>query len=186
MAKRDYYEILGISKGASDNEIKSAFRNLARQYHPDVNNEPDAEDRFKEINEAYAVLSDQEKRDAYNRYGHAGVENAGGVPNWNTADFSDIFDELFGFGFGGFGRSSGGRSRNAPRRGADLQHRINLTFEEAVLESRKKSKLLVMKPARLVKVPAQNLARHLRAVIPVMGKAKCGNRVRLFLALWCK
>lgn len=132
MAKRDYYEVLGISKSATDNDIKSAFRKLARQYHPDVNKEPDAEDRFKEINEAYAVLSDQEKRDAYNRYGHAGVENAGGVPNWNTADFSDIFDELFGFGFGGFGRGGGGRSRNAPRRGADLQHRIHLTFEEAV------------------------------------------------------
>jgi molecular chaperone DnaJ len=132
MAKRDYYEILSISKGATDDEIKSAFRKLARQFHPDVNNDPNAEDRFKEINEAYAVLSDQEKRDAYNRYGHAGVENTGGVPNWNTADFSDIFDELFGFGFGGFGRGTSGRSRNAPRRGADLQHRIHLTFEEAV------------------------------------------------------
>lgn len=132
MAKRDYYETLGISKGASNDEIKSAFRKLARQFHPDVNNDPSAEDRFKEINEAYAVLSDQEKRDAYNRYGHAGVENTGGVPNWNTADFSDIFDELFGFGFGGFGRSTRGSSRNAPRRGADLQHRIHLTFEEAV------------------------------------------------------
>jgi len=137
MAKRDYYELLGISKGASDSEIKSAFRKLARQYHPDVNKKPDAEERFKDINEAYAVLSDQEKRDAYNRYGHAGVENAGGVPNWNTADFSDIFDELFGFGFGGFGRSGGGRSRNAPRRGADLQHRIHLTFEEAVFGTEK-------------------------------------------------
>jgi len=137
MAKRDYYELLGISKSASDSEIKSAFRKLARQYHPDVNKEPDAEDRFKEINEAYAVLSDQEKRDAYNRYGHAGVENAGGVPNWNTADFSDIFDELFGFGFGGFGRTGGGHSRNAPRRGADLQHRIHLTFEEAVFGAEK-------------------------------------------------
>ncbi len=128
---RDYYEILGIPRGASDGEIKSAFRNLARRYHPDVSQEADAEERFKEINEAYAVLSDQEKRAAYDRFGHAGVQGAGGVPDWTTMDFSDIFDELFGFGFGGFGRSSR-RSRNAPRRGQDLQYRVHLNFNEAV------------------------------------------------------
>lgn len=130
---RDYYEILGVPKGASDNEIKSAFRNLARRYHPDVSQEPDAEERFKEMNEAYAVLSDQEKRAAYDRFGHAGVQGAGGVPDWTTMDFSDIFDELFGFGgFGGFGRSTGRRSRNAPRRGQDLQYRVHLDFKEAI------------------------------------------------------
>ncbi len=127
---RDYYETLGVPRDASDSEIKSAFRRLARQYHPDVSQEPDAEERFKEINEAYAVLSDQEKRSAYDRFGHAGVRGAGGVPDWTTMDFSDILGDLFGFGFGGFGRST--RSRNSPRRGADLQYRIHLTFEEAV------------------------------------------------------
>ena len=129
---RDYYEVLGVSKGAPADEIKSAFRKLARQYHPDVSSEPDAEEKFKEINEAYAVLSDEEKRAAYDRFGHAGVQGAGGVPDWNTVDFSDIFGDLFGsFGFGGFGGQSR-RSPNAPRRGADLQYRVNLTFEESV------------------------------------------------------
>ena len=128
---RDYYEILGIPRGASEGEIKSAFRNLARKYHPDVSQEDDAEERFKEINEAYAVLSDQDKRAAYDRFGHAGVQGAGGVPDWTTMDFTDILGDLFGFGFGGFGRSST-RSRNAPRRGQDLQYRVHLEFNEAI------------------------------------------------------
>ncbi|MGD2155550.1 MAG: DnaJ domain-containing protein, partial [Anaerolineales bacterium] len=131
MAQRDYYEILGIPRGAPDSEIKSAFRRLARQYHPDVSQDPNAEERFKEINEAYAVLSDAEKRAAYDRFGHAGVQGAGGVPDWTTMDFSDIFEDLFGFGGFGFGRSSR-RARNAPRRGADLQYKVNLDFKEAI------------------------------------------------------
>jgi molecular chaperone DnaJ len=131
MAQRDYYEILGIPRGAPDSEIKSAFRRLARQYHPDVSQDPNAEERFKEINEAYAVLSDTEKRAAYDRFGHAGVQGAGGVPDWTTMDFSDIFEDLFGFGGFGFGRSSR-RARNAPRRGADLQYKVNLDFKEAI------------------------------------------------------
>ncbi len=128
---QDYYQTLGVARDASDSEIKSAFRGLARKYHPDVSQEPDAEERFKEINEAYAVLSDKEKRAAYDRFGHAGVQGMGGVPDWTTVDFSDILGDLFGFGFGGFGRSSR-RSPNAPRRGADLQYRVHLNFEEAV------------------------------------------------------
>jgi molecular chaperone DnaJ len=129
---QDYYETLGVPKGAPSDEIKSAFRRLARQYHPDVNKEPNAEEKFKEINEAYAVLSDEEKRAAYDRFGHAGVQGAGGVPDWTTMDFSDIFGDLFGsFGFGGFGGQSR-RSPNAPRRGADLQYRVSLNFEESI------------------------------------------------------
>jgi molecular chaperone DnaJ len=127
MAQRDYYEILGIDRQASPEDIKSAFRKLARQYHPDVNKAADAEERFKELNEAHAVLSDPDKRAAYDRYGHAGV-NTGSVPDWNTVDFTDIFGEIFGFG--GFGTSRR-QSRNAPRRGADLNYNLNLTFEEA-------------------------------------------------------
>ena len=134
MAKRDYYEVLGISRTASKDEIKSAFRRLAREYHPDVNDNPDAEEKFKEINEAYGVLSDDEKRAAYDRFGHQGVKgfNGGGMgfdPN-DFPDFADIFGEMFGFGgFGGRGRRS---RRNAPRRGADLQYQVNLDFKEAV------------------------------------------------------
>jgi molecular chaperone DnaJ len=98
MAKRDYYEVLGVPKNASPDELKSAFRGLARQYHPDVNQAPDAEEKFKEINEAYAILSDQEKRAAYDRYGHAGLNGMGGMPDFSTFDFSDLFEEFFGFG----------------------------------------------------------------------------------------
>jgi molecular chaperone DnaJ len=126
---RDYYEILGISKGATLDEVKGAFRRLARKYHPDVSQEPNAEERFKEINEAYGILSDADKRAAYDRFGHAGVQGAGGMPDF-TVDFSDLFEGLFG-GLGGFGRTSR-RAQNAPRRGADLQNKVELTFEEAV------------------------------------------------------
>ena len=128
MAKKDYYEVLGVQRSASPDEMKTAFRNLARQFHPDVNKAPDAEDRFKEINEAYAILSDTEKRAAYDRYGHAGINNMGGAPDFSSMDFTDIFEELFGFGGGGGGR----RSARSPRRGADLNYPIALTFEESV------------------------------------------------------
>ena len=130
MAQRDYYEVLGLPRNASPDDIKAAFRKLARQYHPDVSQEPNAEERFKEINEAYAVLSDQDKRAAYDRFGHAGVQNMGGVPDF-TVDFADLFEEFFG-GFGGFGRSTSRRTRNAPRRGGDLQYNVDLTFEESI------------------------------------------------------
>jgi molecular chaperone DnaJ len=127
MAKRDYYEVLGVNRGASADEVKSAFRQMARKLHPDVNKEPDAEERFKEINEAYVVLSDTDKRAAYDRYGHAGLNGVGGAPDFSTIDFSDIFEEFFGFGGG-----NRKRSRNQPRRGADLNLAATLSFEEAV------------------------------------------------------
>ena len=129
MPQRDYYEVLGVSRDASPEDLKAAFRRLARQYHPDVNKSPDAEERFKEINEAYAVLSDSEKRATYDRYGTEGLRNTGGMPDFTTVDFSDIFEELFGFGMGGGSRA---RSRNSPRRGADLAYTVQLNFEEAV------------------------------------------------------
>jgi len=128
MASGDYYETLGVGRNATPEELKAAFRNLARKYHPDVNKAPDAEEKFKEINEAYAVLSDPEKRATYDRYGVEGLRGMGGMPNVSV-DFSDLFEELFGFG--GFGGSRT-RRRNAPRRGADLQYTVQLAFEEAV------------------------------------------------------
>ena len=139
MAKRDYYEVLSVPRGASEEDLKSAFRRLARQYHPDVSSEPDAEEKFKEINEAYAVLSDSEKRAAYDRYGHAGV-NTQGMPDFTNIDLSDILEGLFG-GFGGFGGMGGRRARNAPRRGADLGSRVKLTFEEAAFGVEKEVKI---------------------------------------------
>ncbi len=131
MAQRDYYEVLGLQRTASTDEIKSAFRQLARKYHPDVNKEADAEERFKEINEAYAVLSDTDKRAAYDRFGHAGVNGMGGAgaPDFTNIDFTDIFEQFFGFGGGGSGRT---RARNTPRRGADLNMTVTLSFEESV------------------------------------------------------
>jgi len=133
MSQRDYYEVLGISRNASNDDIKGAFRKLARKYHPDVSDVPDAEDRFKEINEAYRVLSDEDKRSVYDRLGHAGVKGVNnGAGGYQTVDFTDIAD-IFGdmFGFGGFGGRSA-RSRQSPRRGADLQYRVKLSFKEAV------------------------------------------------------
>jgi len=123
--KRDYYEVLGVNRGANSDEIRRAFRNLAKEFHPDVNKSPDAEAKFKEINEAYAILSDNERRAAYDRYGHAGLE---GMPIDFNFDFpfSDLFSEFFGFGMGTQ------RRRRAPRRGADLRYDIALEFEEAV------------------------------------------------------
>lgn len=133
MAKRDYYEVLGVSRDASESNLKSAFRNLARKYHPDVSDAPDAEEKFKEINEAYGVLSDVDKRAAYDRFGHQGVRGPGGGPGFETVDFTDfadIFSDMFGFGgFGGRSRTAG---RSAPRRGADLQYQATITFKEAV------------------------------------------------------
>lgn len=131
--KRDYYETLGVPRDASQDDIKKAFRDLARKYHPDVNKAADAEEKFKEINEAYGILSDAEKRASYDRYGFSGV-NTQGMPNYGDMDLSDLFETLFGFGgMGGFGGASRGRSqRNAPRRGADVSGRVRLSFEEAV------------------------------------------------------
>jgi molecular chaperone DnaJ len=134
MTQRDYYEILGVQRNASVDELKSAFRKLAREFHPDVNKSPDAEEKFKEINEAYAILSDPEKRPVYDRYGRDGLKGMGGMPDFSTVDFSDLFEDLFnGFGFGGFGASGGRkRSRNTPHRGVDLSYKLQLAFEDVV------------------------------------------------------
>lgn len=132
-AKRDYYEVLGVQKSASEGDIKKAFRKLAREYHPDVSDLPDAAEKFKEINEAYAVLSDSEKRAAYDRFGHQAFNGAGGYdPFAGMADLSDIFAEIFG---GGFRTRRGGRQ--APRRGQDIVYRLTINFEEAIFGTQK-------------------------------------------------
>ena len=114
MNKRDYYEVLGVSKNATDAEIKSAFRTLAKKYHPDVSKEPDAAEKFKEAQEAYAVLSDAEKRRQYDQFGHAAFDQMGGGAggfDFSGFDFSDIFGDLFGSGFGFGGSRSSTRAR---------------------------------------------------------------------------
>ena len=132
--KRDYYEVLGVTREASDQEIKSAYRRLAMQHHPDRNPESKAEseEKFKEITEAYTVLADAQKRAAYDRFGHQAVSgNGGGGPDFNSSifsDFEDIFGDLFGFG-DVFGRGGRGRSRSAG--GIDLRYDLELTLEEA-------------------------------------------------------
>lgn len=145
MEKRDYYEVLGVSKTATDAEIKSAFRKLAKKYHPDVSKEPDAEEKFKEAQEAYAVLSDAEKRKQYDQFGHAAFSNgnggAGGF-DFSGFDFSDIFGDIFGSAFGGSGFGGfGGGSSSRPRKGSDRLVRVNLSFEEAVFGTKKTIKV---------------------------------------------
>jgi molecular chaperone DnaJ len=126
--KRDYYEVLGVPRDASDETVKKAFRRLALEYHPDRNSEDDAETRFKEINEAYQVLSNTDKRTAYDRFGHSGVNGNGGTgfEGFDTfSGFGDIFDAFFG--------GTGRRARTGPRRGRDLEAGMTLSFDEAAL-----------------------------------------------------
>ena len=138
--KRDYYEVLGIERDASEEDIKKAFRKLALEFHPDRNRSEGAEARFKEVNEAYQVLSDSGKRSAYDRFGHAGVGANGGrgFDGYdNFSGFGDIFDAFFGSGFGSQARAA----QNAPRRGGDLQAALSLSFEEAVFGVEKELEL---------------------------------------------
>lgn len=131
---RDYYDVLGVSRSADQDEIKRAYRRLARKYHPDVNKDPGAEDTFKEINRAYEVLSEPEVRARYDRFGEAGVGSAAGAPYQDFGDvgsFADIFESFFGGGFGGGMGQAGGR-RRSPTRGDDLRLDLKLEFKEAV------------------------------------------------------
>ncbi len=131
MSKRDYYEVLGVERSADDREIKKAYKRLAMKYHPDRNrDDPEAEEKFKEVKEAYEILTDEQKRAAYDRYGHAGVDPnmgaGGGGFGAGGADFGDIFGDVFGDIFGG------GRRQQRASRGADLRYNMELTLEEAV------------------------------------------------------
>ncbi|MCC7366568.1 MAG: molecular chaperone DnaJ [Dehalococcoidia bacterium] len=129
--QRDYYEVLGVERGASAQDLKKAYRKLAMEFHPDRNSAPDAAEKFKEVNRAYEVLSDDEKRNIYDRFGHAGVEGHGAGPQgfdgFSTFEgFGDIFDAFFGGA-----QRGGGRRRRGPARGGDLRYNLKLTFEEA-------------------------------------------------------
>ena len=140
MSKKDYYETLGVSKDASDAEIKSAFRKLAKKYHPDINKDKDAPEKFKEAQEAYSVLSDASKRSKYDQYGHAALDsmNGGAGYDFSDFDFSDIFSDLFGGGFSSFtGFGGRGNSSTRARRGSDRLMKVDLTFDEAVFGCKK-------------------------------------------------
>ena len=148
MAKRDYYEVLGVSKDATEDEIKSAFRKKAKEYHPDINKSPDAPEKFKEAQEAYACLSDKDNRAKYDQFGHAAFENpygnaggSGGAYQGNpfgNFDFGDIFEDLFSGGFGGFSSFGGsGRNSNRARKGADTLYGMKIDFMEAVYGTKK-------------------------------------------------
>jgi molecular chaperone DnaJ len=149
-SKKDYYELLGVSRGASADDLKKAYRNMAKKYHPDANpNNKEAEEKFKEINEAYEALSDPQKKAAYDQFGHAGV-GAGGPGGFggggfrpqdfgNAADFEDIFGDVFSNFFGGAGRP--GRVRNQAQEGDDLRYDLNLTFEEAAFGTTQEVKI---------------------------------------------
>ena len=146
-AKRDYYEVLGVSKDADDAALKKAYRALAKKYHPDMNpGDAEAEKKFKEASEAYAVLSDPEKRRQYDQFGHAAFDGGAGGSgfggfDFNGADFSDIFGDIFGDLFGG-GTRRGGRS-NGPMRGANIRKGIRITFEEAVRGCEKELEVII-------------------------------------------
>ncbi|MBQ8821190.1 MAG: molecular chaperone DnaJ [Lachnospiraceae bacterium] len=146
--KRDYYEVLGVDKSADEAAIKKAYRNLAKKYHPDANpGDAEAEKKFKEASEAYAILSDPEKKRQYDQYGHAAFDGMGGGAggfDFNGADFSDIFGDIFGDFFGGgFGGSRTRSANNGPMKGANLRTSVRITFEEAVFGCEKEIELTV-------------------------------------------
>ena len=156
MNKRDYYEVLGVSKDASLNDIKLAFRRLAKKYHPDVNKAPDAKEKFQEVQEAYEVLSDENKRASYDKYGHAAFDNNmgggasgfGGFSDMADMDLNDILDKVFGGDafsqFTSFNGSNFGRSKASKRKGDDSLVYMNISFMDAVLGCKKDIEITTM------------------------------------------
>ena len=144
MAKRDYYEVLGINKSSSQDDIKKAYRKLAKKYHPDVSTEADAENKFKEVQEAYDVLSDTSKKAQYDQFGHAAFDQTagfggGGFGGFNQGDFD--FGDIFSAFFGGGSRTE--RGTNRPRKGSDIRRRMSITFEESIFGKKEKIKVPV-------------------------------------------
>lgn len=184
MAKRDYYEVLGVSRDAEEREIKKAYKRLAMKFHPDRNQEKDAEEKFKEVKEAYEILTDAQKRAAYDQYGHAafeqgGMGGGGGGYGGGGADFSDIFGDVFGDIFGG------GRRQRATR-GADLRYNMELTLEEAVRGVTKEIRIPTLVECEVCHGSGAKKALSLSLVQPVMVQVRyrcvraslpCNNRV---------
>ena len=172
--KRDYYEVLGLSRNAGKDDIRSAYRRLARQYHPDVNKEAEAEDRFKEINEAYQILNDDSKRAAYDRYGHAGLNQSdfNGPGFGGFGDLGDIFEDLFGFGM----RTS---TRRDPD-GADLRYDMEITFEEAVFGVEKDITITRMEATRTAVAAARSPAPRRRVAPSATAPARSPGAAIVF------
>ena len=164
MSKRDYYETLEVSRDASAGELKKAFKKKAMKYHPDRNpDNPEAAEKFKEAAEAYDILSDSQKKSAYDQFGHSGVEGMGGSQSYNDVNINDIFGDIFGDVFGT--RSQSRRQR----RGSDLQYNLELSLKDAVLGIQKKLKSLLIKFVMIVTELVQQKVQVLSHVQIVMG-----------------
>lgn len=169
MSKRDYYEVLGVARDANEAAIKKAFKRLAMKYHPDRNQDnPEAVDKFKEAKEAYDILSDAQKRAAYDQYGHAGVDaSAGAGFGGGGANFSDIFGDVFGDIFGG----GGGRSRSF--RGSDLRYNMELGLEDAVAGTTVQIKIPTLVACKTCDGSGAKKARRRLPAAPVAEPARC-------------
>ena len=172
--KRDYYEVLGVSKDASKDEIKRAYRKMAKKYHPDVNKAPDAADKFKEVNEAYEILSDENKKAAYDRYGHAAFEQGGagaggfggqGFGGFEDMDFGDIFGSFFG---GGQSRS---RRPTGPQKGEDRYVQIEIDFMDAIKGKKTELRLTTMNSVLIVMVQVRRILMMCIHVLDVVVQA---------------
>jgi len=177
MAKRDYYEVLGVPKNASDEEIKKAYRKLAMKYHPDRNQgdaAKEAEEKFKEAKEAYEMLSDAQKKAAYDQYGHAGVDpnmrGPGGPGGEGFAGFGEAFGDIFGDIFGGARRGGGGRQ---VYRGADLSYAMEITLEEAANGKETQIRIPAGTTAKPARAPAPSPAPAPRPARPATARAWC-------------
>lgn len=185
--KRDYYEVMGVPKNATDDEIKKAYRKLAKQYHPDLNpGDKTAEAKFKEVNEAYEVLSDKDKKTRYDQFGHAGVDPnfgggaGGGSPFTGDIDLGDIFNSFFG-GFGG-ARSA---NPNAPRRGSDTEAVVNISFEDAAKAAGKQFPTTGSSNAPIAAAAARKKAQQRNHARTAVEPGRCAL-ISAHRSAWCR